>query len=111
MTNHRASPTALPVFLGLASLLASCAFIAPGTRDAHEYQYSANIGHSPSEVFKDIPKEQIQCVERGDEYGCLLVNKYDCRIWYVVDRRSDAITRWRYDGEPRTCWRTGPLLQ
>ena len=111
MKGHRAHPTVVLAFLGFVGSVASCTFIAPGTREAHENRFSANIGHSPSEVFKEVPKDQIQCLERGGEYGCLLVDRYDCRVWYVVDRKLDAITRWRYDGEPRTCWRTGPLLQ
>ena len=89
------------VIAGLCIVLTSCSHHAP--KGAVEREAGRMVGRKPSVAFGD-KRPPVVCETRNGEYGCLLVDRRGCRLWFGVDRDADRVTNWRYDGEPEKCW-------
>lgn len=92
--------------LGIVFLAVLTACASSAKRDI-EGILDRTIGLVASKHFGDSPRGDpgVTCGEEVGEYGCLVVNRTGCRVWFSVDKQTDRITGWRYVGMPDICWR------
>lgn len=97
------------------AFLGGCIFIVPPTRAFKEMMdyYAGNrkplseytrVYAPPSAVIQEIREVRPGVMEYFFEWGKLSRPGKECKFVFVVEKDTEKIIGWRYNGNPDYCW-------
>ena len=102
------------LFVGILTvLLTGCLYIAPPTKVFRDQMDNYYVGRRLSEytrVYTSATIEEIREVQPGKmeyyfEWGKGLHKPgKECKFVFVIEKDTEKIIGWRYNGDPDNCW-------